>query len=785
MHDIRYAIRTLLRTPAFTLTAAVTLALGIGATTAIFSVVNAVLLQPLPYRDSDRLVVTRVSFPDYQDLRRNSGAFEESAVWARNLYTLQSGDETRQVLGGVISRDLLPLLGVTPVVGRNFTAEDDRQKTVILGYGLWQSLFASNPGAIGRVLDISGTPYTIIGVAPPAFRFPSSEFQLWTPMGLLESEAKPQAENRSLRIFTAIGRLKPGVTLAQARAEVESIGKNLQRLYPKTNADIDLTLQPLMELIVGDARTPLLVLLSTVALLLLIACANVANLMLARTAAREREMSIRAAMGAGRLRLFRQLSIESLVLALLGGSLGLILAMWVVDSLPAILEARIPRAETVRIDGRVLLVALAATIFTSVTFGTAPSLRAGTDGGMLREAGRGVAGSANSRKLRRAIVIAEIALSIIVVIGAGLLVRSFLTLTTRDPGFVADNLLSFNAQFMKIPDGAPRGRAASALIERLSLLPGVEAAGGATGLPAVTPQRGTRFEIEDRPLTPAESGAYFISATPDFFRATRAPVLSGRAIERTDTAAAQPVVVINRRLATQLFAGQSPLGRRIRVVNPEYSDAWRTIVGVVGDMHYRGLDGEVQPTLYASFEQTPFPWLYVMVRTTGESAAVAASIRGVVRSVDPNITIANVRQMTEIVSGTVAEPRFTMLLVSAFAMLALTLAAVGIYGVIAYSVAQRTQEIGLRMALGAERSRVLSMVIGEGLTLSAIGVALGLAAAALGTRLMTDLLVGVTPHDPTTFAASAAMLLMVATAASYLPARRATRVDPMVALRTE
>jgi putative ABC transport system permease protein len=338
---------------------------------------------------------------------------------------------------------------------------------------------------------------------------------------------------------------------------------------------------------------------------------------------------------------------------------------------------------------------------------------------------------------------------------------------------------------MKIPDGAARGRTASALIDRLSSLQGVEASGGATGLPTVTPQRGTRFEIEGRQLTPAESGAYFISVTADFFRAARTPVLNGRAIERTDTAAAQPVAVINRTLANRLFAGQDPVGRRIRVINPEYSNAWRTIVGVVGDMHYRGLDGDVQPTLYASFEQTPFPWLYVMVRTTGDSSAVATSIRGVVRSVDPNLTAANVRQMTDVVAGTVAEPRFTMLLVSGFAMLALALAAVGIYGVIAYSVTQRTQEIGLRMALGAERSTVLSMVIREGLFVAAIGVGLGLAAAGLGSKLMADLLVGITPHDPTTFAGSAGVLVVVALAASYLPARRATRVDPMVALRSE
>jgi putative ABC transport system permease protein len=447
----------------------------------------------------------------------------------------------------------------------------------------------------------------------------------------------------------------------------------------------------------------------------------VADLTLARAAARDREMAIRAAIGAGRRRLLRRLATESLVLAAAGGALGLLLAMWAVDLMPAILETRLPRGETVRIDRTVLFAALAATLLTSVVFGTAPALQARGDTGALKDTGRtGTTGSTRSRKLRRGIVVVEVALSVMVIVGAGLLVRSFVTLRSRDPGFAPANLLSFMVH--ALPDQAARGRTAGALVERLSQLQGVEAAGAATGLPVVTPQRATQFEIEGRTLTPAESQAYFIAATPGYFRALRAPVLSGRAIDGSDRAGAPATVVINRMLASQLFPGQDPVGRRVRLGFPEYSSEWRTIVGVVGDVRYRGLAGDARPAIYTPFEQTPFMWLFVMVRTAADPSAVVRSLRAIVREVDPSLTAANVRQMTEVVSGTMAQPRLGMLLLSAFAALALVLAAVGIYGVIAYSVAQRTREIGLRMALGAERSDVLTMVVREAALVAALGV---------------------------------------------------------------
>jgi putative ABC transport system permease protein len=785
MNDLRYAARTLVRTPGFAATAILTLALGIGATTAIFSVVKAVVLEPLPYRDPARLVVTRLSLPDYRDVQRNSRSFEQTAFWGTNLYNIETGSEDRQVLGAVASHELLSLLGITPAAGRLFTEEDDRQATVILGHALWQSLYGGDPSAVGRVINLSGMPYTIVGVAPAGFRFPAAEFELWASAGMLLTQARGQAENRALRIFTALGRLKPEVTIEQARAELSAISADLGRTYPATNEGVVLEVASLTERIVGNLRTPLFVLLATVGLILLIACANVANLMLARTAAREREIAIRSALGAARRRLFAQLAVESLVLAIAGGVCGLLLAMWVTDLVPTLLASRLPRAEAVRMDGVVLLIALAVTLGTSVIFGIVPALQARGSLAALREAGRGVAGGARQRKLRGAIVVVEVGLAIVVVIGAGLLVRSFVTLTTRNPGFDPDHVLSFNAQLVKLPDAAARGRATATLMDRLSSLPGVTSAGAATGLPSVTPQRGTRFEVEGRQLTPEEEGALFIAATPDVFDALRAPVLSGRAFQQTDSASGQLVVLINRALANTVFAGTDPIGRRIRIVNPEYPNDWRTIVGVVGDIQYRRLDAEMVPTIYTPFSQTPFMWAYVMVRTTGDPSALTRSIKDIVRSVDPNVVAASVRPMTEVVSGTVAEPRLSMLLVSGFALLALTLASVGIYGVIAYSVSQRTHELGLRMALGAGRAGVLAMIIREGVLMAAIGIVMGLAAAALATRLMTDLLVGITPRDPLTFAGGALLLLMIAAAASYLPARRATRVDPIVALRTE
>jgi putative ABC transport system permease protein len=784
MSDFRFAIRAFWRTPGFTAIAVLTLALGVGATTAIFSIVNAVLLRPLPFANADRLVVARLSLPDYRDIRTSLTAFDGTAVWATNMYNVRTGGESQQVLGAVISRELMPLLGVEPLLGRTFTEEDERQDTLILGYGLWQSRFGGDPSVLGRSVDLSGTSYTVIGVAPAWFSFPSSEFQVWAPIARIDTMAPAQAKNRGLRIFNALALLKPGTTVQQAQAQAAAQSTVLARAYPESNEGVTITFAPLYERLVGEARPGLRVLLATVGLLLLIACANVANLMLARTTTRERELAIRAALGAGRGRLIGQVLLESLLLAAAGGALGLLIAVWGVDALPGLLASRLPRADTIQIDATVLIFALGTTLLTALCFGLAPAIHA-TAGplGSLKDSGRAIAGSGRGRRVRHTIAIAEVALAVVVIVGAALLVRSFLTLTGRDPGFAADGLLSFNVQLITQPDGPARARLAGQMLERVAALPGVSSAGASTGFPPVTPQRGTRFEIEGRTLTPEESGSLFMAATPGYFRTIGTPVLRGREIERTDAAGAPAVVLINQTLASVLFPGGDAIGKRLRLVNPEHSNEWRTIVGVVGDVKYRGLESDVLPAIYTSFAQTPFMWLYVMVRSN--DASLAASIRTTVASIDSSISAANLRPMNDVVSQTVAEPRFRTVLVASFALLALILAAIGIYGVIAYSVAQRTHEIGIRMALGAGGSNVVALVLKEGLLLAGIGVALGLGGAALLTRLMSSLLVGIAPRDPVAFGAAAAILLAVAALACYVPARRAVRVNPITALRSE
>jgi putative ABC transport system permease protein len=784
MTDIRYALRTLLRAPGFTVVAILTLALGIGATTAIFSVVNAVLLRPLPYTDADRLVMTRGSLADLRDLDAANHSFEEMALWASNMYNLRVGDASEQVMAGQVTRNLLPLLGVQPLIGRNFTEEDDRQDTVILGYGLWQRRFGGDPRVIGTTINLSGTTYTVIGITPPWFRFPDATFQLWAPLSMIDRKVPEQAKNRAFRIFRAVARLKPAVGITQAQLEIRSFSERLAREFPATNEGVTYEVQLLSDQLVQNARPVLRVLLGTVLLLLLIACANVANLMLARATVREREMAIRAALGAGRARLVRLLVTESMVLAVLGGTVGLIVAMWGVDLLPAVLEARVPRADGIRIDAVVLAFSVAATLITGLIFGLTPALQtARGHAESLKDSGRSVAGTIRGRRLRQSIALVEVALAVIVLLGAGLLVRSFLTLSGTDPGFTPTQLLSFNVQFISLPNVAARSQVASTLIDRLSQVPGVEAAGAATGFPTVTPQRGTRFALDGRTLTADEDSAYFIAATPGYFNALRAPVLQGRAIDATDRAGSEPVAVINRTFASQFFPAGDAIGHRLRIINPEQSADWRTIVGVVGDVKYRGLDEETPPTLYTPFTQTPFMWLYVMVRTPGRLDSLSATLRSLVPAVEPSLTAGNIRPMTDVIAQGISGPRFNMLLVSAFAGLALLLSSIGIYGVIAYSVAQRSQEIGVRMALGAARGDILRLVIREGVVIALGGIALGLAGAFALGRVMTGLLVGISARDPLTFALGAVLLLFVALVASYTPALRAAKVEPMAALR--
>jgi putative ABC transport system permease protein len=508
--------------------------------------------------------------------------------------------------------------------------------------------------------------------------------------------------------------------------------------------------------------------------------------MLARTTVRQRELSIRQALGAGRARLLRQLAIESLVLAAFGGALGVLLAVWGIDSLPAALEARLPSGGGLQVDASVLMFSLGATLLTAVFFGVAPALQAVSgSSSALQETSRAVSASPRSRRLRGAIAVAEIALAVVVVIGAGLLARSFAALTSRDPGFDASHLLTFNVQFIHEPDDKARARAADAVLERLRQIPSVDAAGGSSGFPVVTAQRGTRFAAEGRTLTPDQDSAYFMAATPDYFRALGTPVVQGRPFTARDGDGAPGVVIVNLSFADTVFGGDDALGKRIKLINPDQSPDWRTIVGIVGNLYYQGAAGEAGPSIYTPFAQTPFMWAYVMVRTTGDPAAITNAVRAAVPAVVTNGTAANIRPMRDIMVDAVAEPRLTMMLTGAFGLLALLLSGVGIYGVISYTVAQRTREIGIRRVLGAHVGDVVRLVVGEGLLLGTLGVGIGLAAASAVMTWTSTLLFGVTAHDPATYAGVGAILLTVAAVASWIPARRALRVEPLVALRQE
>jgi putative ABC transport system permease protein len=780
--DLVYATRMLYRQPGPSAVALLTIALGIGATTLVFSVVHASLLAPLPYANADRLMVVRVSLPDYADVRASVDAFEDSGVYASNLYML----DEEQVRGGVVSPGLFTTLGVAPQVGRTIEKSDGPAPVVVLGHSLWQRRFGADPRVVGRTIQLSGTGYTVVGVMPRGFQFPSRTFQLWASMDYAMSQTPQQHQNRALRIFQAVGRLRPELTQPQAQAQFSALADRLATAYPDTNTGVSLALVSVRDRLVGDVRTALFVALGSVGCLLLIACLNVANLSLTRMTARMQELAVRAALGAGRWRMARQLATESLFVAVCGGVLGVLLAGWGLMALPSLIGDRVPRVEEVALSLPVLAVSIATIVLGGLLVAAMPVLHLSVTRiePALAGGGRGDRDTRFGTRLRSVLVVAQISVAVVVVSGALVLTRSFVRLMQVDAGFAPDRLLTFNLPLIGQPTPGARTATAARVLESIAALPGVEAAGGATGLAPITAQRSTTFEVEGRSdATIDQRRGYFIAASPGYFRTLGTRFMSGRDFASGDADLAPLVVVISNTLARRYFPDGDAVGRRLRLVNPEYSDAWRTIVGVVADVRYQGLDDVDPPVVYTPFSQTPFPWMYMHVRTAGDPTAMIGAIRSVVKSVDSRLTLANPQPMTALMAESSADPRFRTTLVSLFASLAMLLAAIGLHGVVSFGVARRTREIAIRLALGASVTSVRWRVIRQALRLAVVGAILGLIGAMSMGSVLSGLLYETTPGDPLTLAAVTALLLAVSVAASAVPARRATRIQPINALR--
>jgi putative ABC transport system permease protein len=799
--DARYGARMLARSPGFTVVAVLTLALGIGANTAIFSVINAVLLRSLPYEQADRLVfltewseqVPEMSFSvaNLKDVRDQNSVFESLVGYnGQNFILTSEGGEPERVSGRQVSSGLFATMRKQPILGRPFTADEDKpgaEGVVLLAEGFWERRFGRDPGVLGRRLVLSDEPFTVIGVMPRTLHGSWKTIDVFTP--LLRREDQLGGENRrgSHPGIYVLARLKPGVGEDRARSEVKGIAARLAEQHPNSNSRQSMTLETLHQSYVGDLRPALMVLLGAVAFVLLIACANVANLLLVRAASRQKEIAVRRALGAERGRLLRQLLTESLLLASLGGVVGVVLAYWGVRSLVASLPANVPRADEIRVDGVVLAFTAGLAVLTGLVFGIVPAWKtaSGNVQDSLRQEGRGTAGPAHHR-VRNTLVVAEIALALILLVGAGLLVRSFVRVLAADAGFQARGVLtaSLPVPSSRFPDNAKRVAFVQRLMEGLRSVPGVKDASAA--LPLLGGWQSS-FMLEGRPEPPPghSPSADITRVTPEYFRSMGLRVVEGRVFTDQDGAQSTPVAVVDETFARTHYAGESVLGKRLRFGGHATPDTeWLEIVGVVGHVKNYGVDQPSRVEVYLPYYQdTVTGGLILIVRTEKDAASLAPSLRAAVRAADPDLPLYAVRTLEELVSDRTAQRRLSVMLIGVFAAVALLLAAVGIYGVMSYAVAQRTQEIGIRMALGAEREHILRMVLRHGTLMALSGIGLGLLAAFALARLITTLLFQVSATDPPTFSVVPLVLIVVALVACYVPARRATRVDPLVALR--
>jgi predicted permease len=799
--DLRYALRTLLKSRTFTAVALLALALGIGANTAIFTVVNAVLLRPLPYREPGRLVAIKTinlksgdssfgnaSPADFADWRAQSKSFEQLAAETGGSVTLTGVGQPESFPAARVSDDYFAMFGVKPMLGRTFLPDEFKSAagpTIILSHRLWQRRFAGDPGLVGQTLTLDGKPSTVIGVMPPDFRQPAYA-EVWTPLLTDSGEMRL----RGARYFIIMARLKPGVTQAQAQAEMSTVAAGLEEQHPQSNANWGVRVFPLQESIVGNFREALLVLSGAVGFVLLIACANVASLLLARASERDKELAIRAALGATRLRVIRQLLTESILLAFAGGAAGLLLALWGVKAILRLIPdaMRFPRLDEIQIDGRALAFTLVVSLATGIVFGLIPGLKASRPDlrGSLKEGGRAATGSPRAHRTRGLLVISEVAIALLLLIGAGLLIRSFARLQQTELGFDAENLLAIgvSASPQKYPRARERAAYYKQFLDRLEALPGVESAALSSSLPLgfnlVFP-----YVVEGRDASPADAPqAAYSSVSPNYFKAMRIPLLAGREFTERDNSDAPNVAIINETMARRSFANEDRVGKHIKIDYLNQPTSFE-VVGVVGDTKQSSLADQTNVGIYVPYFQYPWFSSLLVVRAAADPAGFAAPAQGAIWEVDKDKPISYVKTMDQLLSESVAQPRLYLTLLGAFAMVALALAVIGIYGVMSYSVRQRTREIGIRMALGASAGDVLRLVVGQGLVLISAGVALGLVAALALTRVMASLLHGINATDPVTFFGGALILAGVALGACFVPARRATRVDPMAALRHE
>jgi putative ABC transport system permease protein len=805
--DVRYAARMLRKSPGFTAVAVLTLALGIGANTAIFSVVYAILLRPLPYADPGQLVVifqskpqeqvpfTGINYVNFAECRAQSRAFAEMAANQAHQLTLTGVGEPSVLTTTVVTPEIFSLLQAQPLLGRTFLPEDGKRGAalvVILSENLWRSQFGSDPSLVGRSISLDKRSFTVVGIMPASFHslLLTAHEDIWIPLSQ-DPLFGPWMSRLSGHWLRVIGRLKPGVSLAQAQAEMNTMSAALANEDPADNAGWQIRVVPLQEDIVGKSRPALLVLLAAVGLVLLIACVNIANLLLSRASSRAREIALRIALGAGRKRIVRQLLTESTVLGLLGGIAGIVLAYWGVHALGSLLPADLPRVQTIRVDGWVLGFALLLSFVASFIFGLAPSVFAADSSlqrGLKESAGHS-GESGGQRSARGFLAATEIALATVLLVAAGLLMRSFTMLTSVNPGFNAEHVVKADISLPQFQYSTPQQWAAfsNALLDRIQVEPGLRDAAMVVPLPLDEGNVNLAFQIVGNPpLPPGVSvTADFSSVSPDYFHLMEIPLLRGRVFGAQDSAAAPRVTVISETMARQFFPNQDPLGKQLIFGFPPDGDAAREIVGVVGDVRDTSLSEMPGPMMYVPFAQAPFWGGQLVVRSTLGSSSVAASIRKVTHDIDKDLPVTDIATLPETLDASVAQPRFRTLLVGLFGLIALLLAAVGIFGVISYSVSRRSHEIGIRVALGATPANVLQLILGESAKLVLLGLALGVPAALALTRFLASLLFEVHPADPLTFIGVAALLSAVALIACYVPAKRAMRVDPMVALRYE